>query len=109
MIGIADDLRGQRPVAFAVLKDRTNISGSRLEQELMQLIRDKIGAVAVFKEVMIVPRLPKTRSGKVLRKTMVQIADGVHYAIPSTIEDPNSLTTIHEALLRRRIGKAFGG
>jgi acyl-coenzyme A synthetase/AMP-(fatty) acid ligase len=109
VIGIADDLRGQRPVAFAVLKDRTNISGSRLEQELTQLIRDKIGAVAVFKEVLVVPRLPKTRSGKVLRKTMVQIADGVPYGIPSTIEDPNSLSTIHEALLHRRIGKAFEG
>ncbi len=109
VIGIEDDLRGQRPVGFAVLKDRTNITESKLEQELVQLIRDKIGAVAVFKEVMIVPRLPKTRSGKVLRKTMRHIADGVHYSIPSTIEDPNSLTEIHEGLLRRKIGKAFGG
>ncbi|HEY0976954.1 MAG TPA: AMP-binding protein [Flavobacteriales bacterium] len=107
VIGITCDLRGQRPIGLVVLKDRATISEAKLEQELVQLIRDKVGAVAVFKDAVLVKRLPKTRSGKVLRKTMRDIADGAHYAIPATIEDPNALNEIHDALQARAIGKAF--
>ncbi|MBX0334613.1 propionyl-CoA synthetase [Pontibacter sp. HSC-14F20] len=107
VVGIADDLRGQRPVGLVVLKDGQNISEQQLEQELIALIREKIGAVAYFRNALIVNRLPKTRSGKILRKILRNIADGVHYAIPSTIDDPAILTEIHDDLKERKIGNAF--
>ncbi len=107
VIGIADELRGQLPVGLVVLKDGFTASGSTVEAELVKLIREKIGAVAVFKTVLVVKRLPKTRSGKILRKTMRLIADGVHYAVPSTIDDPMVLTEIHDAFRDRNLGQAF--
>ncbi len=107
VVGIADELRGQRPIGLVVLKDGQLIKEEQLEQELVALIREKIGAVAYFRNVLVVPRLPKTRSGKILRKIMRNIADGDHYAIPSTIDDPAILTEIHDKLKSRSIGKAF--
>lgn len=107
VIGIADELRGQRPVALVVLKDGEGIDDELLEQELVALIREKIGAVAFFKNSAIVTRLPKTRSGKILRKTLCQIADGKEFAIPSTIEDPAVLQEISAVLQRRKVGNAF--
>ncbi|MBL7980372.1 MAG: AMP-binding protein [Flavobacteriales bacterium] len=107
VVGIADDLRGQVPVGLVVRKDGAAIDDAGLERELVALIRDKIGAVAVFRQAVVVKRLPKTRSGKILRKTIRNIADGEHYAVPSTIEDPSVLTEIHDGLKARRIGKAF--
>jgi propionyl-CoA synthetase len=107
VVGIADDLRGQRPIGLVVLKDGQNISEQQIEQELIALIREKIGAVAYFRNALIVKRLPKTRSGKILRKILRNIADGVHYAIPSTIDDPAILTEIHDDLKERKIGNAF--
>lgn len=107
VIGIADELRGQLPVGLVVLKDGREAASAKVEMELVQLIRDKIGAVAVFKTVLVVKRLPKTRSGKILRKTMRMIADGVHYSIPSTIDDPAVLTEIHDAFRDRQTGQAF--
>jgi propionyl-CoA synthetase len=107
VIGIADDLRGQRPIGLVVLKDGQTIREQQLEQELIGLIREKIGAVAYFRNALIVKRLPKTRSGKILRKILRNIADGVHYAIPSTIDDPAILTEIHNDLRERKIGSAF--
>jgi acyl-coenzyme A synthetase/AMP-(fatty) acid ligase len=107
VVGIADELRGQRPVALVLLKDGASIEESKLEEELVALIREKIGALATFKNATIVKRLPKTRSGKILRKIICNIADGVEYAMPSTIDDPLILTEISEKLKERKIGVAF--
>ena len=97
VIGRHDDLKGQMPTGFVVLKNGVETSDEEISKELILLVRQEIGAVASFKEVYIVPRLPKTRSGKILRKTMRQIFNGEEYVIPSTIDDPESLTEI-EAL-----------
>lgn len=107
VMGIADELRGQRPVALVVLKDGKNMEEKTLEEELIKLIRDKIGAVAYFRSAAVVKRLPKTRSGKILRKTIRQIADGEKVVIPSTIDDPAILTEIREKLLERQIGNCY--
>ncbi|HEV8507409.1 MAG TPA: AMP-binding protein [Chitinophagaceae bacterium] len=107
VVGISDELRGQRPVALVLLKDDAPIEETKLEQELVATIRETIGAVAYFKSATIVKRLPKTRSGKILRKIICHIADGVEYSMPSTIDDPLILTEISDKLKERRIGKAF--
>lgn len=88
VIGVADALKGQRPSGYVVLKSGSRISEDALGAELVAMVRREIGPVADFREVRIVEALPKTRSGKILRKTMRQIADGKDYAVPSTIEDP---------------------
>jgi propionyl-CoA synthetase len=88
VIGVADELKGQRPSGYVVLKSGAGISEDELGAELVAMVRAHIGPVADFREVRIVAALPKTRSGKILRKTMRQIADGKPYAVPSTIEDP---------------------
>ena len=100
VVGIADELRGQRPVGFVVLKDGASITAAQLEAELVGIVREKIGAVAYFRSAFIVKRLPKTRSGKILRKTIRQIADKVPYNVPSTIDDPQILEEITELLAR---------
>ncbi len=107
VIGIADEMRGQRPVALVLLKDGMNIEEEKLEAELVGYIRKRIGAVAYFKNAAIVKRLPKTRSGKILRKIICKIADGTEYSTPPTIDDPLILTEIAEKLRERRIGLAF--
>lgn len=107
VVGIADDLRGQRPVGLVVLKDGYELTEEEVENALVALIREKIGAVAFFRNAVVVKRLPKTRSGKILRKTIRKIADGEHYSIPSTIDDPLILTEIHDKLKERGVGIAF--
>ena len=107
VLGIADELRGQRPVALVVLKDNLDVLEQIIETELVALIREKIGAVAYFKNAVVVKRLPKTRSGKILRKTLRHIADGIPYNVPSTIEDPESLNEIELKLSSRKLGEAF--
>jgi len=94
VIGRDDELKGQMPTGFVVLKNGIESSDEEISAELIALVRQEIGAVASFKEVYVVPRLPKTRSGKILRKTMRQIFNGEDYMVPSTIEDPNSLDEI---------------
>jgi propionyl-CoA synthetase len=103
VIGIHCDLKGQVPVGFVLLKDGVEISEEDLEKELVDEVRDKIGALACFKTAMVVKRLPKTRSGKILRKLLRQIADGEEYSIPSTIDDPSSIPEMKEAMQRRGI------
>ena len=98
VIGVADPLKGQRPSGYVVLKAGAEIPGEQLREELVHLVRRQIGAVADFKDVTVVEGLPKTRSGKILRKTMRQIADGEDYAVPSTIEDPAVLEALEGAL-----------
>lgn len=107
VMGIADDLRGQRPIALVVLKDGKQLDELTLEDDLVHLIREKIGAIAYFRNAAIVKRLPKTRSGKILRKTMRKIADGVAFDIPSTIDDPGILDEIRQKLSERKLGMAF--
>ena len=104
MVGIDDELRGQVPVGFAVLKDGTKISQDQLEQEMVDIIRKGIGAVAYFKQSVIVSRLPKTRSGKILRKTIRQLAKGEKVAVPPTIDDPAILGEISQVLESYGIG-----
>lgn len=101
VIGVADDLKGQRPSGYVVLKEGAEVTEETLTGDLVDMVRSKIGAVADFKEVRIVAGLPKTRSGKILRKTMRQMADGEDYKVPSTIEDPAVLDGIREILQPR--------
>ena len=107
VLGLADGMRGQVPVGLVVLKDGQVIAEAQLERELVAAVRQRIGALACFRQVLAVPRLPKTRSGKILRKTLRQLADGEDVALPATIDDPLILTEIQVALLRRRVGQAF--
>ncbi|MET1089887.1 MAG: AMP-binding protein [Arthrobacter sp.] len=98
VIGLADPLKGQRPSGYVVLKSGVDIPEDVLAKDLVALVRRDIGAVADFKHVTVVEALPKTRSGKILRKTMRQIADGEEYAVPSTIEDPGVIDQLVGAL-----------
>ncbi|MCG2720858.1 MAG: propionyl-CoA synthetase [Thermodesulfovibrionales bacterium] len=102
VIGAKDTLKGQLPVGLVVLKSGVAREDVEIKQELIQMIRNEIGPIACFKEAVVVPRLPKTRSGKILRSTMRDIADGKTYAIPSTIDDPSILGEVEEAL--KKIG-----
>ncbi len=105
VFGVEDGLKGQVPVGLAVLKTGTGRDEKELRQELVSMIREKIGPIACFKQAVIVKRLPKTRSGKILRGTMRRIADGKEYSVPSTIDDPAILNEIEEALKRIGYGK----
>ncbi|AQZ64162.1 Acetyl-coenzyme A synthetase [[Actinomadura] parvosata subsp. kistnae] len=98
VIGVADELKGQLPMGFVVLKAGARRDPDDVERELAALVRERIGPVAAFRRAVVVTRLPKTRSGKILRATMRDIADGNPYDIPSTIEDPGSLPEIAQAL-----------
>jgi propionyl-CoA synthetase len=101
VIGVADDLKGQVPVGLVVLKAGSEQSPDELERELVELVRERIGPVAAFKRALVVARLPKTRSGKILRSTMRALADGESYTVPSTIDEPAILDEIAAALGRR--------
>ena len=98
VIGIHDDLKGQRPSGYVVLKSGQDIDAGVLQQELAAMVRDQIGAVATFRDVTVVGALPKTRSGKILRKTMRQIAEGTDYVVPSTIEDSSVIDALIQVL-----------
>jgi propionyl-CoA synthetase len=98
VIGVGDSLKGQLPVGLAVLKAGSKKQPGEIREELAQMIRDEIGHLACYKETAVVARLPKTRSGKILRGTMRKIADGEQYKVPSTIDDPSILGEIEEAL-----------
>jgi propionyl-CoA synthetase len=101
VIGVADELKGQVPVGFVVTKAGVERPAEELHAELVALVRERIGAVAAFKEAHVVARLPKTRSGKILRATMRAIADGRDYTVPSTIDDPVILDEIGASLAAR--------
>jgi propionyl-CoA synthetase len=104
VIGVRDQLKGQLPLGLVVLKSGVVREEADLKKELIQMVRNDIGPIACFKEAVVVPRLPKTRSGKILRSTMRKIADGKEYLMPSTIDDPSVLSEIEEAL--QKIGYA---
>jgi propionyl-CoA synthetase len=101
VVGIADALKGEVPAGFVVLKAGVNRPAAEIEQECCGLIREKIGPVASFKLAMVVARLPKTRSGKILRGTIKKIADGQPWTMPATIDDPAILDEIGAALKGR--------
>ena len=98
VIGVKDSLKGEQPCGFVVLKAGVNRSPLEIEKEIVQLVRDRIGPVAAFKIAITVNRLPKTRSGKILRGTMKKIADGDEWSMPATIDDPAVLDEIARAL-----------
>jgi propionyl-CoA synthetase len=98
VVGVADDLKGEVPVGFVVTKAGVTKSDVDLTKELVERIRQQIGPVAAFKTALVVKRLPKTRSGKILRGTMKKIADSQEYTLPATIDDPVILDEITTAL-----------
>ncbi|MCX8567613.1 propionyl-CoA synthetase [Aminobacter sp. MET-1] len=104
VIGIADAMKGQVPCGFIVLNSGVSRDMATIEKEVVGLVRDRIGPVAAFKMVVTIKRLPKTRSGKILRGTMQKIADHEEWKMPATIDDPAILDEITEALKARGIG-----
>jgi propionyl-CoA synthetase len=106
VVGVADDIKGEVPVGFVVTKAGVSRPDGEIVAELVERIRQQIGPVAAFKTALVVTRLPKTRSGKILRGTMKRIADSQAYTPPATIDDPAILGEITEAL--RGAGYAKG-
>lgn len=104
VIGVADPVKGQVPAGFIVLKAGVTKSAEEIEKEIVQKVRDEIGPVAAFKLALTIQRLPKTRSGKILRGTMRAIADGEAFKMPATIDDPAALAEVGEALKARGLG-----
>ena len=105
VIGIADKLKGQLPIGLLTLKAGVDKDYEIISKECVQMVRNKIGPVAAFKIAIVVKRLPKTRSGKILRGTVRKIADGEEYKIPATIDDPAILTEIKQDLIKNNIIK----
>ena len=99
VIGVSDDLKGQLPIGFLCLTSGVEREHVVIETECVEMVRSQIGPVASFKNVVVVDRLPKTRSGKILRGTMVKIADNEEFKLPATIDDPVILEEIKEALM----------
>jgi propionyl-CoA synthetase len=98
VVGVADEIKGEIPMGFVVTKAGVTRSDADIMRELVERVREQIGPVAAFKTALIVKRLPKTRSGKILRGTMKKIADGHEYGVPATIDDPVILSEITDAL-----------
>ena len=105
VLGIADKLKGQLPIGLIVLKTGVDKDNETISKECIKMVRDKIGPVAAFKVAIVIKRLPKTRSGKILRGTIRKIADSVEYKIPPTIDDPAILDEIKEDLINNNILK----
>ena len=98
VIGVDDELKGEVPMAFVVLKDGIERDHRSIADGVVQLVREEIGAVAGLKLATVLEKLPKTRSGKILRATMRSIADGKEWSMPSTIEDESVLASIQQAI-----------
>jgi len=109
VVGVADAIKGEIPVGFVVLKAGVTRPEKQILQELLDLVRERIGPVAFFKVATVVKRLPKTRSGKILRGTVKKIADGVTYSVPATIDDPVILDEISASLQTLGYPKTPGG
>ncbi|HSJ42537.1 MAG TPA: propionyl-CoA synthetase, partial [Xanthobacteraceae bacterium] len=104
VLGIKDELKGEVPCGFIVLKAGVNRPPEEIEKEIVALVREKIGPVAAFKLAITVARLPKTRSGKILRGTIKKIADGEPWTMPATIDDPAILDEIGSAMKGKGVG-----
>ncbi|WP_227999390.1 AMP-binding protein [Nocardia australiensis] len=102
VIGLPDELKGQRPIAYVVLKSGVEVDPQQLRAELISQVREQIGAIATLHDAVVVTALPKTRSGKILRKTIRQITAGDPYEVPSTIEDPSVLAALEDQILTTR-------
>ena len=98
VVGIADADKGQVPLGLVVLKDGINVTADQLTAELVAAVRADVGAFANFRQLVRVERLPKTRSGKILRKALRQLADGVPVEVPSTIDDPAIIDEVRAVL-----------
>ncbi len=98
VVGVADQLKGQVPVGFLVLKVGAAGAADEVVKDVVALVREKIGPVASFKSAVVVDRLPKTRSGKILRGTIARIADDEPWIVPATVDDPVIFDEITEAL-----------
>ena len=98
VIGVEDKLKGEMPLGFVVLNSGAEVDEAELKKELIQTVRSQVGPIATPRDILIVARLPKTRSGKILRGTMRKIADCKEYNVPATIEDPAVLDEIAVAL-----------
>jgi len=109
VIGVKDAVKGQIPCGFLVLKNQVSRETSVISKEVADLVRNEIGPVAAFKTVMVVPKLPKTRSGKILRGTMQKIADDMPWKMPATIDDPSTLDVIAEILMSNGYARAGTG
>jgi propionyl-CoA synthetase len=109
VLGVDDDLKGQVPVGFLVLKAGVSLPDDQIVAEVIQMVRDRIGPVAAFKKAAVVKRLPKTRSGKILRGTIQKIADNKAFTVPPTIDDPAILDEIDSVLNTIGLGKARPG
>jgi propionyl-CoA synthetase len=107
VIGVQDKLKGQVPLGMVVLKNGVNLTDDELHRQLLALVRQEIGPVASFRLVSAVPKLPKTRSGKILRATMRKIADNQEYTVPATIEDPQTLDIVRNTLTRMGYANAL--
>ena len=106
VVGIKDQLKGQLPIGLIALKAGVTKDNETISKECIQMVRDKVGPVAAFKSVIVVKRLPKTRSGKILRGTVRKIADGETYKVPPTIDDPAILDEIKKDLKDNNILKS---
>lgn len=106
VIGVQEALKGQVPVGLILLKDGVDIAEEALEKELVAMIREQIGAIACFQRALVVDRLPKTRSGKILRAVLRKIANGESYAMPSTIDDESILPEITEKMVHEGLAPA---
>jgi propionyl-CoA synthetase len=98
VIGVEDALKGEMPLGFVVLNAGAQVDGATLKAELLRTVREQVGAIATPRDIVVVERLPKTRSGKILRGTMRKIADRKDYRVPATIEDSSVLDEIKVAL-----------
>jgi propionyl-CoA synthetase len=104
VVGVNDVLKGQIPVGFVVLKANVHIDPDDVQRELVGMVRDQVGPIASFKRVIVTKRLPKTRSGKILRRVMRSIFDGEVVRTPSTIEEPAVLEELAATLRAHQIG-----
>ena len=103
VIGVSDKLKGEMPLGFVVLNAGTDVDEENLRRDLVKTVRELVGPIATPRDILVVKRLPKTRSGKILRGTMRKIADGEEYNMPATIDDPAILDEITQALKERGI------
>jgi propionyl-CoA synthetase len=102
-VGIADADKGQVPIGLILLKDGVNVAPEDLETDLIARVRRSVGAFANFRRAVVVERLPKTRSGKILRGTLRKMIDGAEYTVPSTIDDPGIIPEIETRLKERGV------
>ena len=103
VIGMSDELKGQVPIGFVVLKAHLHIDEDLLQEEIVQMVREKIGAVASLKRVIVAKALPKTRSGKILRRTIRSMADGDEFQTPATIEDSSVLDDLASTIKKQAV------